>query len=218
MPGGANLHASLAEVLRVEGRPLPEVALWALLTQAAEGLQQLLSTGKVPNHDSLDLVITPWSLLLHPRGLVVFRRGSHRPGEDVSPFAAPECIHGMTTWGPGCIEKMHLYSLGMTLYWAADYQVPETQPVHLGTHLGHVLLAMCEDIPQRRASLSTVLSSCIKHGKPAGAIPTGMHVGRLARLVLGSFYQVCVALQSRDNIVKITKVTCQNVEIGKELL
>uniref|UniRef100_UPI00358FDFF8 tyrosine-protein phosphatase non-receptor type 13-like isoform X1 n=2 Tax=Myxine glutinosa TaxID=7769 RepID=UPI00358FDFF8 len=187
MPGGAHLHASLAEVLRAEGRPLAEVALWALLTQAAEGLQQLFSTET--NHDTLDLVITPWSLLLHPRGLVVFRRGSHRTGEDISPFAAPECIHGMMTRHHGSIEKMHLYSLGMTLYWAADYQVPETQPVQLGKHLGHVLLGMCEDVPQRRASLSTVLSSCIKHGKSAGAIPTGMHVGRLARLVLGSFCQ-----------------------------
>uniref|UniRef100_A0A3B3Y5T3 KIND domain-containing protein n=1 Tax=Poecilia mexicana TaxID=48701 RepID=A0A3B3Y5T3_9TELE len=61
------------------------------------------------------------------------------------------------------IEKV--YSLGMTLYWCADYHLPQNQPVQISTELEGLLLSMCEDMAVRRTDLLTVLETCEFHHK-----------------------------------------------------
>lgn len=66
---------------------------------------------------------------------------------------------------------MVVYSLGMTLYWSVDYQLPQNQPIQLSEKLNNLLLSMCEDTVQRRADLVTVLETCDQHIKTAQLPP-----------------------------------------------
>ena len=62
---------------------------------------------------------------------------------------------------------MIVYSLGMTLFWSVDYQLPQNQPILLSDNLNNLLLSMCEDTVHRRADLVTVLETCEQHIKAA---------------------------------------------------
>ncbi|XP_026543714.1 tyrosine-protein phosphatase non-receptor type 13-like, partial [Notechis scutatus] len=87
----------------------------------------------------------------------------------------------------GCVVlQVHIYSLGMTLYWGADYDVPESQPIKLGDHLNSILLGMCEDTVYARVSVRTVLDACSAHIRNSNCAPSFSYVKQLVKLVLGS--------------------------------
>ncbi|XP_023563030.1 FERM and PDZ domain-containing protein 2 isoform X1 [Octodon degus] len=87
---------------------------------------------------------------------------------------------------------MHVYSLGMTLYWAAGFRVPLSQPLWLRQPLHTLLLAMCEDQPHRRCPLHAVLEACQAHQEEvaASSVLASLHVRRLVGLVLGTISEV----------------------------
>ncbi|KAG5280405.1 hypothetical protein AALO_G00088760 [Alosa alosa] len=59
--------------------------------------------------------------------------------------------------------KMSVFSLGMTLYWTVDYQLPSNQPVLLSERLNNLLLSMCEECVSLRSDLQDVLEVCEQH-------------------------------------------------------
>lgn len=98
------------------------------------------------------------------------------------------------------VVQMLVYSLGMTLYWAVDFQLPQnqvvpqrccassqgcryltimmrirpcvcSQPVQLTDHLNSVLLSMCEDVAHRRLNLNSILEACESQHK-ASILPS----------------------------------------------
>ncbi|XP_064176905.1 tyrosine-protein phosphatase non-receptor type 13 isoform X2 [Anguilla rostrata] len=151
---------TLAEVLEARGAPLEEDEVWSLLQVAVEMLLNSSCKGNSMCH-----IISPGSLLLSASGLLAFKNCGRT--EDVSSFSAPEMLQGRAFTGRLVTEKIMVYSLGMTLYWSVDYQLPENQPVHLSDHLNCLLLSMCEDVAHRRASLLSVLETCEVHHKTA---------------------------------------------------
>ncbi|XP_018431695.1 PREDICTED: tyrosine-protein phosphatase non-receptor type 13 [Nanorana parkeri] len=176
------MHVSLAEALEVRGGPLQEEEIWAVLNQSAESLQELL---RKADPAALGFIISPWSLLLLPSGSVSFtdENVSH---QDLRAFTAPEVLQSKSLSSLADIEKIHIYSLGMSLYWGADYEVPQSQPIKLGERLNSILLDMCEDQFLTRLSTRTVLDGCSAHIRNSNCAPAFYYIKQLVKLVLGS--------------------------------
>ncbi|XP_019381501.1 PREDICTED: tyrosine-protein phosphatase non-receptor type 13 isoform X2 [Gavialis gangeticus] len=176
------MHVSLAEALEVRGGPLQEEEIWAILNQSAESLQELF---RKADPTALGFIISPWSLLLLPSGSVSFtdENVSH---QDLRAFTAPEVLQNQSLSSLVDVEKIHVYSLGMTLYWGADHEVPQSQPIKLGDHLNSILLGLCEDAIYSRVSVRTVLDACSAHIRNSNCAPSFSYVKQLVKLVLGS--------------------------------
>ncbi|XP_021531929.2 FERM and PDZ domain-containing protein 2 isoform X2 [Aotus nancymaae] len=175
---------TLASALQVRGEALSEEEIWSLLSLAAEQLLEDL------RNDSSDYVICPWSALLSAAGSLSFQgRVSHI---EAAPFKAPELLQGQREDEQSDASQMHVYSLGMTLYWSAGFHVPPNQSLQLREPLHSILLTMCEDQPHRRCTLQSVLEACWVHEKEVSVYPApaGLHIRRLVGLVLGTISEV----------------------------
>ncbi|XP_058289073.1 tyrosine-protein phosphatase non-receptor type 13 isoform X12 [Hylobates moloch] len=179
------MHVSLAEALEVRGGPLQEEEIWAVLNQSAESLQELFRKVSLADPAALGFVISPWSLLLLPSGSVSFT-DENISNQDLRAFTAPEVLQNQSLTSLSDVEKIHVYSLGMTLYWGADYEVPQSQPIKLGDHLNSMLLGMCEDVIYARVSVRTVLDACSAHIRNSNCAPSFSYVKHLVKLVLGN--------------------------------
>nr|XP_055153050.1 tyrosine-protein phosphatase non-receptor type 13 isoform X10 [Symphalangus syndactylus] len=179
------MHVSLAEALEVRGGPLQEEEIWAVLNQSAESLQELFRKVSLADPAALGFIISPWSLLLLPSGSVSFT-DENISNQDLRAFTAPEVLQNQSLTSLSDVEKIHIYSLGMTLYWGADYEVPQSQPIKLGDHLNSMLLGMCEDVIYARVSVRTVLDACSAHIRNSNCAPSFSYVKHLVKLVLGN--------------------------------
>ncbi|KAJ7987654.1 hypothetical protein DPEC_G00328720 [Dallia pectoralis] len=150
---------TLAEVLETRGSPLEEEEVWCLLLATTDALMELSHKGP----GNMCSVLTPGSMLLSATGNIAFK--SCAGSEDLISFTAPEVQEGLAASNRIAAEKMAVYSLGMTLYWSVDYQLPQNQPIPLSDNLNNLLLSMCEDMALRRADLVTVLETCDQHIK-----------------------------------------------------
>ncbi|XP_059398769.1 tyrosine-protein phosphatase non-receptor type 13-like isoform X2 [Carassius carassius] len=182
------MHVSLAEALQVRGGPLQEEEVWAVLNQSVESLHELLRRGSI-DPSALGFIISPWSLLLMPSGNISFT-DENVTQKDLRAFTPPEVLGGLNLSSLSDMEKMHMYSLGMTLFWGADYEIPQSQPMKLGEHLNRVLLKMCDDSTLTRLSVRSVLDACGTHIRNSNCDPSFSYVRRLVRLVLGSLSQL----------------------------
>uniref|UniRef100_H0XR36 Protein tyrosine phosphatase non-receptor type 13 n=1 Tax=Otolemur garnettii TaxID=30611 RepID=H0XR36_OTOGA len=179
------MHVSLAEALEVRGGPLQEEEIWAVLNQSAESLQELFRKVSIADPAALGFIISPWSLLLLPSGSVSFT-DENISNQDLRAFTAPEVLQNQSLTSLSDVEKIHIYSLGMTLYWGADHEVPQSQPIKLGDHLNSILLGMCEDVIYARVSVRTVLDACSAHIRNSNCAPSFSYVKHLVKLVLGN--------------------------------
>ncbi|KAM6221994.1 tyrosine-protein phosphatase non-receptor type 13 [Rhynchocyon petersi] len=179
------MHVSLAEALEVRGGPLQEEEIWAVLNQSAESLQELFRKVSITDPAALGFIISPWSLLLLPSGGVSFT-DENICNQDLRAFTAPEVLQNQSVTSLLDVEKIHIYSLGMTLYWGADHEVPQSQPIKLGDHLNSILLGMCEDVIYARVSVRTVLDACSAHIRNSNCAPSFSYVKQLVKLVLGN--------------------------------
>ncbi|XP_044159764.1 tyrosine-protein phosphatase non-receptor type 13 isoform X7 [Bufo gargarizans] len=176
------MQVSLAEALEVRGGPLEEEELWAVLNQSTESLQQLM---RKADPASLSFIISPWSLLLLPSGSITFT-DENVSNQDLRAFTAPEVLQTKSLSSLADIEKIHIYSLGMTLYWGADYNVPQSQPIKLGERLNSILLDMCDDSCITRLTTRTVLDGCSAYIRNSNCAPSFYYIKQLVKLVLGS--------------------------------
>ncbi|XP_071381020.1 FERM and PDZ domain-containing protein 2 [Centroberyx affinis] len=164
---------TLAEVLEARGSPLEEDEVWCLLLATTEALLDISSKGP----GNMCSVLSPGSVLLSASGNLAFKSCARY--EDVASFTAPEVQQGHAASTRTAAEKMVVYSLGMTLYWCVDYQLPQNQPVQLSGDLDGLLLSMCEDTVLRRTDLLTVLETCELHHKAAMLPPAERLVRQL---------------------------------------
>ncbi|KAM9618026.1 LOW QUALITY PROTEIN: FERM and PDZ domain-containing protein 2 [Trichechus inunguis] len=195
---------TLASTLQVRGEALSGEELWSLLFLAAERILEDL------HDDSSDYVVCPWSALLSVAGSLSFQDNvSH---VEAAPFKAPELLQGQSNDEPPDVSQwlrpwkntddwnlticfsfgqMHVYSLGMTLYWSAGFRVPPNHPLQLCKPLHSILLTTCED-PYEWLSLQSVLEACQVHEQEVAIYPAPatLHVQRLVGLVLGTITEV----------------------------
>ncbi|KAL6082214.1 hypothetical protein STEG23_008438, partial [Scotinomys teguina] len=120
-----------------------------------------------------------------PSGSVSFT-DENISNQDLRAFTAPEVLQNHSLTSLSDVEKIHIYSLGMTLYWGADHEVPQSQPIKLGDHLNSILLGMCEDVIYARVSVRTVLDACSAHIRNSNCAPSFSYVKQLVKLVLGN--------------------------------
>ncbi|XP_072312586.1 FERM and PDZ domain-containing protein 2 [Eucyclogobius newberryi] len=171
---------TLAEVLEFRGSPLEEDEVWCLLLATVDALLDISKKGS----GNMCSVLSPGSVLLSANGSVAFK--SCVRYEDAGSFSAPEAQDGHAASSRMVTEKMVVYSLGMTLYWCVDYQLPQNQPVQLSAELEGLLLSMCEEVCVRRPVLLTVLESCELHQKSAMLPPAQCCVRQLVEDVCKS--------------------------------
>nr|XP_006812581.1 PREDICTED: tyrosine-protein phosphatase non-receptor type 13-like [Saccoglossus kowalevskii] len=97
---------------------------------------------------------------------------------------------------------MYIYSLGMTLYWAADYKLKAGQRVKLSRNLDTLLLAMCEENVATRMALIHLLEASTLHAQQnLSGLPYSYYISRLSKIVMGSVDQISklgLSTNSRD--------------------
>ncbi|NXA34508.1 FRPD2 protein, partial [Eudromia elegans] len=182
--GMSSSCVTLAEVLWAKGSPLEEEDIWALLYLATAQLLEDL------HRDPSIWVICPWSVLLSAEGNLSFQ--NHASQSEAVPFSAPELLHGPSKNKHLGLTKMLVYSLGMTCYWSADYQVPPNQAstTSLSDQLHNLLLTLCEDLPHRRLPPESILEACEAHQKESYSLPANVYIKKMVQLVLGSVGEV----------------------------
>ncbi|XP_031567263.1 tyrosine-protein phosphatase non-receptor type 13-like isoform X2 [Actinia tenebrosa] len=161
MPALTANTVTLEEVLEVRGGPLTEEELWAVLAQSCEALQDVFQRGKARNRFFGSYSITPEMILLCHTGRVKFSldQGYHFDRS----YTAPETYANRATPSDTALEKICVYSLGMSLYHAAEFEVAVGKPISLNESLESVLLGMCEESAHARSGLSQVMQECQSH-------------------------------------------------------
>ncbi|XP_053094720.1 tyrosine-protein phosphatase non-receptor type 13 [Pangasianodon hypophthalmus] len=127
-------------------------------------------------------IISPGSILISPSGSVAFKTCGRT--DNVASFTSPEMTVSQSSSSKEAVEKMLVYSLGMSLYWTVDYQLPQNQPVQLSDHLNSLLLSMCEEQAHRRPNLLAVQQHCEQHQKNALLPPPDRIIRQLVQDVL----------------------------------
>uniref|UniRef100_W5M8L4 Uncharacterized protein n=1 Tax=Lepisosteus oculatus TaxID=7918 RepID=W5M8L4_LEPOC len=197
---------TLAEVLEVRGGPLEEDDIWSLLLGTTESLLEASYQGRRRFPQGVQNIICPGSLLLSANGSLAIKNSTLN--DEVCVFMAPELLQGHALSSRLAMEKVHVYSLGMTLYWSADYHVPQNQPIQLSDHLNCLLLSMCEDTAHKRVALQTILEACEMHHKASVLPPPNRVIKQLVEDVLQhsvdrvSFSASAVLLSSRTQMIR----------------
>uniref|UniRef100_A0A096MEY2 Uncharacterized protein n=1 Tax=Poecilia formosa TaxID=48698 RepID=A0A096MEY2_POEFO len=192
---------TLAEVLEARGGPLLEEEIWSLLLGAAECLMDVSYKG----HNNMCSIISPTSLLLSATGTLAFKNCGL--SDEVSAFAAPEMLQDRAGSTKPATDRMLVYSLGMTLYWSVDFQLPQNQPVQLSDHLNSILLSMCEDLAHRRVNLTSILEACESQHKASNLLPPTKVVRQLVEEVFhesmdGSLPDSNIPLSGRSQMIR----------------
>ncbi|NXC45959.1 FRPD2 protein, partial [Penelope pileata] len=184
--GMSSSCVTLAEVLWAKGSPLEEEDIWALLHLATLQLLQDL------HKDPAICVVCPWSVLLSAEGNLSFQNNASQT--EAIPFSAPELLHRQNKNQRIGLTKMLVYSLGMTLYWSADYQVPPNQAsntnIFLSDQLHSLLLTLCEDLPHKRLSPESILEACEAHQKESSSLPANIYIKKMVQFVVGNVSEV----------------------------
>ncbi|NXL38708.1 FRPD2 protein, partial [Glaucidium brasilianum] len=184
--GMSSSCVTLAEALWAKGSPLEEEEIWALLYLATAQLLEDL------HKDPAICVICPWSVLLSAEGNLSFQNNASHT--EAAPFSAPELLHRQSKNQHIGLTKMLVYSLGMTLYWSADYQVPPNQAsntnIFLSDQLHMLLLTLCEDLPHKRLSPESILEACEAHQKESASLPANVYIKKMVQFAVGSVSEV----------------------------
>ncbi|XP_012936876.1 uncharacterized protein LOC101848743 [Aplysia californica] len=146
---GEMATASLSEVLATRGRFLEEQELWALCRECCLTLEYVNDC-----HDLFQtLCISPDTVAFDPEGNVCFLDLDLEPEQL---YVAPESSeYGSSSF------KSHLFSLGMTLLYATEYNTQSDDPrAALGDVFTDLLTTLTNDDPDLRPSLDTVIEAC----------------------------------------------------------
>ncbi|XP_020904478.1 tyrosine-protein phosphatase non-receptor type 13 [Exaiptasia diaphana] len=158
MPALIANTVTLEEVLEVRGGPLNEDELWSILAQSCQALYGVFVSGKARKRHFGTYTITPATILLCHTGKVKFSLDGDCPND--RSFTAPETYARKAFPSEAALEKICVYSLGMSLYHAAEFEVAVGKPISLHESLENILLTMCEDSAQARSGLIEVLQEC----------------------------------------------------------
>ncbi|NXK94627.1 FRPD2 protein, partial [Formicarius rufipectus] len=187
--GMSSSCVTLAEVLWAKGSPLEEEEIWALLYLSTMQLLEDL------HKDPAICVICPWSILLSAEGNLSFQNNASQT--EVLPFSPPELLHRQSKNQRFGLTKMLVYSLGMTLYWSADYQVPPNQASNTNCYfllfcdqLHTLLLTLCEDLPHKRLPPESILEACETHQKESASLPANVYIKKMVLFTVGSVSEV----------------------------
>uniref|UniRef100_A0A669QHE5 KIND domain-containing protein n=1 Tax=Phasianus colchicus TaxID=9054 RepID=A0A669QHE5_PHACC len=202
------------------------ILLPPLLVQTTESAMDIFkenSTLSKKQPDPIICVICPWSILLSAEGNLSFQNNASQT--EAIPFSAPELLHRQNKnqrIGLMKVRKisMLVYSLGMTLYWSADYQVPPNQSLQLSDQLHSLLLTLCEDLPHKRLSPESILEVCEAHQKESSSSPANTYIKKMVQFVVGSVSEVGTILLLNNLLftVRLSELQVQKLDFYKSFL
>jgi hypothetical protein len=111
---------------------------------------------------------------------------NHRPGAASAVYLAPECRASPARTkdlSRAQLETAHLYSLGIVLYFAADYKLAYSEHPELSPALEEIIAKMVHERPEERCSLDQVRHMLIARAHPGSSqlTRTIAHSGLFAR-------------------------------------
>eukprot|EP00041_Stephanoeca_diplocostata_P029971 m.895975 g.895975 ORF g.895975 m.895975 type:complete len:1696 (+) comp23665_c0_seq2:202-5289(+) len=164
---------SLASILQARGSALAEPELWSLLAETA-ALIQCSTTASLSR-----FILSPFTLILGQTGTVSVQMAHHQSGSKSNVFMSSE--HKLMTSSSDRLEleRAHLYSLGITLYYAADYGAADHTHPELSPHLERLIASMVHEFSHKRCTLNDVVAAC--HGSPSTQGSTS-HRHRISQL------------------------------------
>ncbi|KAM5322294.1 LOW QUALITY PROTEIN: FERM and PDZ domain-containing protein 2 [Glossophaga mutica] len=170
---------TVASALKARGEALSEEKIWSLLSLGAKQLLEHVCEG------SSNYVVS-WSTLLSVFGSLSFQ--GHIYHTEAAAFKTPELLQRQKNSKQPDASRMHMYSLGITLYWSAGFHVPPNQPQQLQEPLHSLLLTMCKEQPGRWLPLQLVLEACWVHQEEGAIYPAlaSVYVRGLVGLLLGT--------------------------------
>ncbi|EDV21548.1 uncharacterized protein TRIADDRAFT_64201 [Trichoplax adhaerens] len=151
---------SLLEILELRGSPLQDAEIWHLMGQACECLQDLFVRESTALSSKPLFTISPDSILLLPTGKVRFDARDRSPMTSTS-YNPPEIYSPYADMSELAVEKMYVYSLGMSLFFAMEYRL-EIQNTSPDKQLQNLLLSMCEESPEYRINLLDVIELLVE--------------------------------------------------------
>ncbi|XP_013396442.1 tyrosine-protein phosphatase non-receptor type 13 [Lingula anatina] len=180
-----DVHVALSEALEVQGGPLREPQIWAVLCQTAEAIQDLFIKDLVHDGHMPRYLITPDTLLFCHNGRIKFGKTSFRDSRNER-YIPPELFTN-PAMTEEVVDKMFVFSLGITLYAAGDYGLSPEEDINLSQTLDSLISSMCEENPTDRIALVHILETCSNHaGRFTAGYSYSHYVSHLYKLVLGS--------------------------------
>ncbi|XP_071954273.1 uncharacterized protein [Antedon mediterranea] len=201
MPVASLVHVSLFDALEVKGNAVSEEELWALLCHSSEAMQDIFLRGQAIADNGPSFIISPHTLLLQPTGQIRYADSVNTSQYDVSGYLPPEILAHSVSFSDVAVEKMYVYSLGMTIFWAAEFgkTAHRGSSHNLTRSLHSLLLSMVEENPARRSGLIHVLEACTLHTQQFPIkVPYSHHLSKLAKLVLGNIQDLSNPLSDYD--------------------
>eukprot|EP00118_Oscarella_pearsei_P002924 m.12210 g.12210 ORF g.12210 m.12210 type:complete len:2074 (+) comp23876_c0_seq1:117-6338(+) len=183
MPGLGGFEVTLTDLLMARSAPLTEDELWAVLGVSCECLEDQMKRDKSTWASGPSLLITMDTLMLNRAGDVRFCPGFIAP-DDPGSYAPPETVSGKYDVTRASVEKMYMYSLGMSLFTAAEFETDEG--AKLGDELESTLLNMCEEAPECRFSIGQVQENCSEHARKSNCLPYSDKVSAMIESLMGS--------------------------------
>ncbi|XP_022099878.1 tyrosine-protein phosphatase non-receptor type 13-like isoform X2 [Acanthaster planci] len=185
------VKVSVSDVLEVRGGPLNEEELWSVLCQSAKALQDVFLKGEAVVQGTPRFVLCPYTLHFTPSGRVTFAETIDPTLPNIRDFLSPEVLTGHLNPSDVAVEKMLVYSLGMTLFWASEYSTPAGSRPALTRDLHSILRAMTNTNADSRVALIHILEACTLHAcQTRMGLPYAHHVMKLSRIVMGSVYEL----------------------------
>ncbi|RDD47414.1 FERM and PDZ domain-containing protein 2 [Trichoplax sp. H2] len=183
---------SLLEILELRGSPLQDAEIWHLMGQACECLQDLFVRESTALSSKPLFTISPDSILLLPTGKVRFDARDRSPVTSTS-YNPPEIYSPYADMSELAVEKMYVYSLGMSLFFAMEYRL-EIQNTSPDKQLQNLLLSMCEESPEYRINLLDVIELCSR------SVPFRCNSTLIQSLVRNSFEDLNINLLVEDTL------------------
>ena len=110
---------SLISLLQARGAPLGEPELWSILAETTAFIDVTDTAGLSRT------LINPHTLVLASNGTVHVQMAHHHAGPATNIFHSAEQLDLSTATRREDVQKNHLYSLGIVLFYAADFGMPD---------------------------------------------------------------------------------------------
>jgi hypothetical protein len=130
-------------------------------------------------------------------------------------FAPPEAFASNYKISRSAVEKMYIYSLGMTLYSAAEFETDKNADI--SDELEAMLLNMCEESVDARHSLSHVLDICDEHAQKSNCLDYNDQIIQLLENLMGSSAVLDKLGRSIDDLDDVDKDANLKEELAEAL-
>lgn len=142
-------------------------------------------------------ILSPFTLILGQTGTVSVQMAHHQSGSKSNVFMSPE--HKLMTSSSDRLEleRAHLYSLGITLYHAADVGVADHCHPELSPPLERLIASMVHESSYKRCTLNDVVTACHGAHSMQGSTSHRHRISQLSSAAAKVSRASCVCVHAR---------------------